>query len=232
MTDAAEARDLGAECDAIYNEIRRTTRVREEWLSVPSPVIERLMWQVAGGWEQVAEEVRFFNYLVKDEPDAIVLANRDKVAKDMRRIARRFGLRIPEGWTEKCKSVQEIRNNLGHMLYIVSIDGEAPNRSVSFRRVPYLEPGEMKTEGGWISHNRVLTTYTERELVQALADLRWLKDCLFALRKFGHEFADWRDDRSITQVSRILPWWLPEWGEPGSRELFMRDLRVQPNAAI
>lgn len=220
-------RDLAAECDAIYNHIEENQRIAKAAF-YPSQVIERTMLQVMGGWEHVVEEVRFLKYVIQDIPEKPTMPDYDNPARDMRRLCRTLKLRVPDTfWTAECKAIQQMRNDLGHMLHITAVEGDAPNRSVTFLRVPYRQPDEMTMVEGWARHGRIKVTQTEQQLIEALTNLRWLRDSCFAIRKFGMEFGDWADDRSIESVAGILPWWLPEWGEPGCRELFMRDLRAK-----
>ncbi|WP_280244255.1 hypothetical protein [Nocardia abscessus] len=226
INDVSEAPSLPT-FDQIHKQIEENKRVEAEAFQ-PTEVLELLMLRVLGCWEHVVEDVRFFKYVVGEDPDAVVFPDAENVAKDMRRIARKLNLRLPEGyWTKECDEVRQIRNDLGHMLHIVSIEGEAPHRSVTFRRVPYRQPDEMTMDQNWAKHRRITVTQTEQQLIQAIHTLRWLKESVFALRKFGMEFSHWPNEKPLDITISLLQWWLPEWGEPGSRELLMRDVRVE-----
>lgn len=66
--------------DEIHSQIEANRRAAER-LFVPSPVIERLQWQVCGAWETVIEEVRFFHYALAEDPPTdppVRLAGRGK----------------------------------------------------------------------------------------------------------------------------------------------------------
>ncbi|MGA6208041.1 hypothetical protein ACPESR_25140 [Nocardia testacea] len=224
--------------DEIRRQIDENQRAAER-LFFPSRIIERLLWQVCGAWETVIEEVRFFHYVLAENPPTeppFVWPDGENVARDMRRIAKKINLRLPSNtmWTAECKRAKAMRDDLGHMLHFKSIDGETPNQTVTLLRVPYREPDEMRRSGGWAMHHRRTVTITEQDAREVLADLKYVKDCLFGLRKFGVEFATWPDRMSVDSVISILPWWLDDWGpEPGQDGWSypaMRDLRIRPKA--
>ncbi|MBF6150267.1 hypothetical protein [Nocardia nova] len=224
--------------DEIRQQILRNQRA-EEQLFIPSPVIEHLLWQVCGAWETVIEQVRFFHYVLKEDPPnepPFPHPDGDNVARDMRRIAKKINLRLPSDtiWTEECKRAKALRDDLGHMLHFKSIDGDPPDQSVTVLRVPYREPDEMWHSDGWARHRRREVVITAQDARRVLADLSYVKDCIFALRKFGMQFAVWPDSRSVEDAARILPWWLDDWGprpgEPGWAWPTMRQLRIQPKA--
>ncbi|ORL76406.1 hypothetical protein [Prescottella equi] len=231
-------RDLASEAD----ETRRTieaNRLAAERLFVPSPIIERLLWQVCGAWETVIEEVRFLHYVLAEEPPTkppFVHPDGENVARDMRRVARKINLRLPDDtlWTAECKRAKAMRDNLGHMLHFKSIEGTTPEQVVTLLRVPFREPDEMSRDGGWVLHRRTTVTITEQEAREVLTDLRYVRDSLFALRKFGVEFSGWSDDRSTDSVLGLMMWWLDDWGpepgEPGWACPTMGQMRIRPKA--
>ncbi|MFT4043816.1 MAG: hypothetical protein QM673_11710 [Gordonia sp. (in: high G+C Gram-positive bacteria)] len=87
-------------------------------------------------------------------------------------------------------------------------------------------------ETGWAFHNRKTVTITESEAREVLAGLQYVNVCIFALRKFGIEFAVYGDSDKIGDVLGIPPWWLDDWGpRPGADGWTvptMRQLRVIP----
>lgn len=231
-------RNLASETDEIRRTIEANRRAAER-LFVPSPIIERLLWQVCGAWETVIEEVRFLHYALAEEPPTrppFVHPDGENVARDMRRIARKINLRLPNDtlWTAECKRAKAMRDNLGHMLHFKSIEGTTPEQAVTLLRVPFREPDEMSRDGGWVQHRRTTVTITEQEAREVLADLRYVRDSLFALRKFGLEFSHWSDDRSTRSVLGLMMWWLDDWGpepgEPGWAYPAMGQLRIRPKA--
>ncbi|MBF6335874.1 hypothetical protein IU450_08245 [Nocardia abscessus] len=231
-------RNLAAELDEVRKTIEANQRAADR-LWVPSSVIERLLWQVCGAWETVIEQVRFFHYVLHENPPIeppFPHPDGENVARDMRRIAKKTNLRLPGNtiWTEECKRAKAMRDNLGHMLHFKSIDGTTPDQSVTLLRVPYREPDEMSTSNGWARHNRVTVTITEQEAREVLAGLSYVNDCIFALRKFGIEFATWPDGRSTDSVLGLVQWWLDDWGptpgEDGWTAPTMRQLRIRSKA--
>ncbi|MDL9947766.1 hypothetical protein QSJ19_19720 [Gordonia sp. ABSL11-1] len=227
---------LSEQPDAIWRQVQANERAAAR-LFWPSPIIERLLWQVCGAWETVIEEVRFFRYVIEENPPTeppFVYPDGDNVARDLRRIARWLNIRLPSEteWTAECKRAKAMRDDLGHMLHFTSISGETPNQSVTIRRVPYREPDEMRIDSGWAMHNRKTVTITEAEAGEVLAGLKYVNDSIFALRKFGMEFSTDPDNDGIRDVLGILPWWLDDWGprpgEEGWTVPTMRQLRVLP----
>lgn len=225
--------------DEVRRQIEESQRVAEGWFDEPSTDIYRLLWQVCGAWETVIEEVRFFHYVLKEDPPTdppFVHPDGEHVARDLRRIMRKLNLRLPSDteWTDECKRAKSMRDDLGHMLHFTSISGETPNQVVTVLRVPYREPDEMSTDGAWARHDRKTVTITEGEAREVLAGLKYVKASIFALRKFGMEFNTWPDTKDIEFVLRILPWWLDDWGprlgESGWSVPTMRQLRVIPQA--
>ncbi|WP_341267133.1 hypothetical protein [Gordonia malaquae] len=246
---------LSEQTDAIWRQVEANEHAAAR-LFWPSPIIERLLWQVCGAWETVIEEVRFFRYVIAENPPTeppFVHPDGDNVARDLRRIARWLNIRLPSEteWTAECKRAKAMRDDLGHMLHFTDISGETPSQSVTIRRVPYREPDEMRVEKGsvgrwdhetqtyvperetgWAFHNRKTVTITEGEAREVLAGLKYVNDCIFALRKFGMQFAVYGDSNKIGDVLGILPWWLDDWGprpgEDGWTVPTMRQLRVIP----
>jgi hypothetical protein len=227
---------LAAEADEIYRTIEANTKAAKR-LWVPSPVIERLLWQVCGAWETIIEEVRFFHYVLHEDPPTeppFPHPDGENLARDMRRIARKINLRLPSDtiWTDECKRAKAMSDNLGHMLHFKSIEGKTPDQSVTLLRVPYRALDEMSVSNGWARHNRVTITITEQDARDALAGLSYVNDCIFAFRKFGMDFAVWPDTMSTDDVLPILPWWLDDWGpkpyEEGWAAPTMRQLRNRP----
>lgn len=242
-TDSAEpsedgTRDLRRELDEAMRKIEENRKAAER-LFIPSPDITYLLWQVCGAWETVIEEVRFLHYALKEEPPTkppFVHPDGENVARDMRRIARKLNLRLPNDtiWTEECKRAKKIRDDLGHMLHFKSIEGTTPDQIVTLVRVPFREADEMSTDGGWVRHRRIPVTITEHEARKVLADLSYVKDSLFALRKFGMEFSTWPDDHSTDYVLTLMKWWLDDWGpwpgQEGWTAPTMGQLRIRPKA--
>ncbi|WP_032406681.1 hypothetical protein [Rhodococcoides fascians] len=224
------------------DEVRRTIEANqraEQLLFVPSPVFERLLWQVSGAWETAIEEIRFLRYATAETPPTtapFVHPDGENVARDMRRMAKNLNLVLPNDtmWTDEVKRAKAMRDDLGHMLHFKSMEGVTPNQTATILRVAYKEPDEMSTDGGWARHERRTVTITEQDARAVLAGLQYVNRGLFALRKFGVEFSTWPDDRSVKDVLAILPWWVDAWGsqlrDEGWTAPAMRQLRIRPKA--
>lgn len=236
--DGTEKTGGRATPDDIRREIMEQQRIAEAWFDDPSSDVYRLLWQVCGAWETVIEEVRFFHYVLDENPPTeppFPHPDGENVARDLRRIARKLNLRLPSNtiWTDECKRAKSMRDDLGHMLHFTAVTGDRPNQAVEVLRVPYKEPDEMTTDGNWARHNRKKVTITQADARDVLAGLKFVKTSIFALRKFGVEFNIWPDTEDIEYVLRIMPWWLNDWGQPGDPGWTvptMRQLRVVPQA--
>ncbi|MBF6161046.1 hypothetical protein [Nocardia cyriacigeorgica] len=237
----------------VYNRIMANKKVEEQWW-VPSPDIYLLLWQVCGAWETVVEHVRGLKYALKETPPTeapFVWPDSKKVASDMRRLAKDVNLRLPSNtfWNEECDRARTMRDNLGHMLHFRSVEGQPPNQVVTVLRVPYFEPDEMSVRGNEpielkpgekdnrmkvAVHNRVTVTITAQDAREVLAGLEYVHSCIFAIRKFGIEFATWPDGRSTESVLELMRWWLDDWGpkpgEDGWAAPTMGQLRIRPKA--
>ena len=254
--DSSDKSESPSSFDEFERQIEASERVADEWFSEPSTEICRLLWQVCGAWETVIEEVRFLRYNIAENPPTeppFFYPDGEHIARDLRRVARKLNLRLPSKteWTDECKRAKSMRDDLGHLLQFTSVTGQSPNQSVTVLRVPYWEPNEMTvTMGGiglwdeesqtsvtthearWAIHNRKTVTITEAEAREVLAGLKYVKACIFALRKFGMQFAVWGDTKDVGYVLGILPWWLDDWGprpgENGWTVPTMRQLRTIP----
>ncbi|MGY1870710.1 hypothetical protein [Nocardia gipuzkoensis] len=90
-------RNLAAELDEVRKTIEANQRAADR-LWVPSSVIERLLWQVCGAWETVIEQVRFFHYVLHENPPIeppFPHPDGENVARDMRRIAKKTNFGCP-----------------------------------------------------------------------------------------------------------------------------------------
>lgn len=224
------------------DDVRRASQANQraaENAFIPSPDLSRLLWQVCGAWETVIEDVRFLQYTLKEAPPTdppFVHPDGENVARNMRRIAKKINLRLPSDtiWTDQCKRAKTMRDHLGHMLRFTSFEGITPNQSATLLRVAYREADEMSTDSGWATHQRITVTITEQEAREVLADLKYVHDSLFALRKFGVGFATWPDTRSTEPVITLTRWWLDDWGpkpgEVGWTAPTMGQLRIRPKA--
>ncbi|MGW4716618.1 hypothetical protein [Nocardia sp. NPDC004260] len=92
----------------------------------------------------------------------------------------------------------------------------------------------MSHSGGRAGHNRCTVTSTEPEAREVLAGLDYVHDCIFALRKFGMQFATWPDSRSIESVLSLMRWWVDDWGpepgQPGWSCPTIGQIRIRPKA--
>lgn len=244
---------MATELDEVWKTIEANQRAKDS-LWKPSPVIEHLLWQVCGAWETVVEQVRGLKYSLKEIPPTkvpFVYPKSDEVAHDMRGIAEDVNLRLPSNaiWTEECERAKTMRDHLGHMLHFKSIDGKAPNQSVTVARVPWhapdemsivgeeerdFEPGEVDMRMKLAKHRRIEVTVTAEDARAVLKDLKYVYDCARALEKFGVQFNTWPDTKSLGEAVKLLPWWMDDWGpkpgEDGWSAPTMRLLRIAPKA--
>ncbi|OLT32201.1 hypothetical protein BJF84_03560 [Rhodococcus sp. CUA-806] len=238
MSDSDTSEHLLKSTDEVRRTIKADKRAAKQ-LFVPSPVFERLLWQVSGAWESAIEEIRFLRYATTETPPTtapFVHPDGENVARDMRRMAKKLNLVLPNDtiWTDEAKRAKAMRDDLGHMLHFKSMEGITPHQTATILRVAYKEPDEMSTDGWWARHERRTVTITEQDARAVLSGLHYVNRSLFALRQFGMEFATWPDDRSVDFVLPILPWWVDSWGpQPGDAGWTaptMRQLRIRPKA--
>ncbi|MBY6675324.1 hypothetical protein HQ314_00140 [Rhodococcus sp. BP-332] len=232
-------RELSAEFDEIRRKIEANERAADN-LFVPSPTIERLLWQVVGGCETVVQETRALLYVNERVPSVgpdFTTVDPVKLPSKIRAAARQVNMRLPskEIWTPEWKRAIAMRHDLAHMLHIAATEGTTPEQAVTIVRTAYKAPDEMTTDPtGLTRHRRVTVTITEREARVALEGLAFIHRCIDGLHRFGIRFATWQDDRSIESVLHVLPWWLSDWGphpgESGWTAPTMRQLRIRPKA--
>jgi hypothetical protein len=126
---------------------RRLDRVRRRLdhdAFTPSAVIERLVLQVIGGWENVKAEVNLRSFAAGGlRPDHAS----DPPATKMNRIATALRARHPhEEFSTVANDVNRVRQLFAHFLALGDTVGECPNRTLHFMRLG--EPAESYRRRG------------------------------------------------------------------------------------
>ena len=202
----------------------------------PSAVVERLVLQVIGGWEQVRAQVNF-NSFTDAGPDA-EWAGARKLAKAMREMAIKARVRHPhDEWSTAVNEVNSVRRKFAHLLHLDQTEGEYPNRTLHFTRLG--EPGVAYGRRGqalglkwrdeeWAQQSRHQDWITEQDLRDTLAKEKWLIQVCRAVYHLGGIFEDspdLSDDHEAMGAGWYIPWTLPEWGD-GRTKLYVRDIRL------
>ncbi|WP_280466828.1 hypothetical protein [Nocardia cyriacigeorgica] len=232
--------------DRIYHEIERQVRTEEDaWH--PSETLERTAWSVVGCWQSLVAEVNFM-YFHAVGPGAPALGEK-KLPSTIRRVAQIYQVRWPhDEWSAAVDRVRTMRNKFAHLLYIDSITGVEPHRTMTIMRLgvpdgprsgPGGHPGELSwrhipdeedpDDVAWSQMTTHLDTITEDELSEVLEKLRWMRDCCRILGWLGDVAAEVKPRPGLALPERddgFVPWWFPEWGDRGSAQLTWGDVMV------
>jgi hypothetical protein len=223
---------------------RRLQQIRdvEQAAFIPSSVIERLVLQVMGGWENVISEVNFHRFAAASADGDWV--DETRLAKAIRELAEESNVRWPhDQWSKVAHHAGNVRKRLAHMLYIDSTTGEYPNRTLTFIRQgkpadSYRSPKGAPPAGlswrdrNWCQQTRHKDSITEQELRGTLDDLRWMILCcrlMMRYRDIFHAVPDIPDDHVFTATRP--PWWLPEWGDPATTDVTVGHIRIERRAS-
>lgn len=206
----------------------------------PAETMEALTLQVIGGWESVTTEITWFRYHLAGF-DADELEEDSRLAKIVRLAADEIGVRWPhQPFASAITFANNTRRTLAHLLYIESIVGERPHRTM--RIVRPGRPGEPRklTRGlswrdeTWSMQTRHRADILEQDLINALAAIRSLLDCLHGLNRIRGILSEegtregLADDKVIDPFMWQVNWWHPEWGEPWSRPITVADVFLRP----
>ncbi|TLF74040.1 hypothetical protein [Nocardia cyriacigeorgica] len=242
-----EDETLEERSNRIYHEIEQRVR-REEAAWYPSRTLERTAWSVVGCWQMVISEVNAI-YFHAAGPGAPPLVKTELPAK-IRKAAEILGVRWPhDEWSAAAERTSKARHKLAHLLYIDSISGSRPHRTMTIGRMG--APGEPhKTSDGhprglswrhipdpdkepdgvpWSQTTMHLDTVTEDEMADALGAMRWMRDCSRFLDYLGSVAREVKPRRGLVLPKtdeELLPWWFPDWGDPASTRLTWGDVLV------
>jgi len=207
----------------------------------PAPTAEALILRVIGGWENLLAEVNFTRFHAAGF-DAGPL-EREKLPKGMRQVADAARVRWPhQQWAAMAAKAELARHELAHMLYIDSVTGEMPERTINVVRLGAPEsprkasdgtPGELAwRDNTWSAQTRQLAAIREQALIEALRGMKWMIDCCRGLLRIrdiiADQTADLPDDKVIDPFMWQVNWWLPEWGNPETTPLTVTHVRLRP----
>ncbi|QIS02706.1 hypothetical protein F5X71_10570 [Nocardia brasiliensis] len=219
---------------------------KEEAAWHPAKSLERTAWNVLGCWQMLVSQVNF-TYFHSAGPGAPPL-DKETLPVKIRKAAENFGVRWPhEDWSTAADRPKKVRHKLAHLLYIDSVTGTAPHRTMNIVRMG--EPGEPRTTADghprglswryvpdpatdpdgapWSQMTMHLDTITEDELSHALEAMRWMRDCCFILERLGSIAAEIKPRRSLILPQHeqdLLEWWFPDWGERATTTLKWGDI--------
>lgn len=216
-------------------------RKAEERAFRPSEMPEALILRVIGGWENFLGVVNFTRFHVAGYGAGPL--QKEELAKGMRVVADTLRVRWPhQGWSATAAMAKQARHELAHMLYILSVEGDMPHRTVyvarlgaegSPRRAPDGGPGELSwRDENWSSQTRHVAAIREQDLIGALQGMKWMIDCCRGLVRIGaflaDETANLPDAKVIDAYAWQVNWWLPEWGDPETTPLTVGHVRLRP----
>lgn len=216
-----ERSELMARLEAGYATVQARQQAERDSF-IPSSVLERLCLQILGGWQNVIGAVNFASFHAAGH--GADWKPEDKLPKAMRELAEGIGLRWPhEDFAGVVAHAGAVRHKLAHMLYIMGIEGEWPERVLTFARLGHPDdprsrgrvPGELSwVDETWSEQRMHLHSITEEELRRTLDELRWLKDCVRALSRMHNILREIGRPADDLQLDLEGSWWLP-WVQPG-----------------
>jgi hypothetical protein len=230
---------------AAFNRLDKVRRRLDDDAFWPSSVIERLVLQVIGGWEQVKAEIAFHGFHAAGSdaewnPDT-------NAAQELQKIATTLRVRHPHAeFAAVAKEANDVRRRFAHLLALGDTIGERPNRTLQFIRRG--EPGESYgkrrekiglkwRDDQWSMQSFHQDSITEQELHDTLANEQWM---IHVCRGIAHINAhldaspDLPDDHKISDGEWWsvysggwwVPWVLPEWQQEQRTTLYVRDVRL------
>jgi hypothetical protein len=196
---------------------------------------------VIGGWENLIGYVNFTRFHAAGHgADPL---DEEKLPKAMREVANAARVRWPHaGWAAACTKAKMARHTVAHMLYILSITGEFPNRTMTIVRLGAPGGSHKGADGNpaelswrdetWSMQTRHTAQIQEQALIEALEGMKWMKDCCRGLLRIrdilAEENADLPDHKVIDAFMWQVNWWLPEWGNPKTTPLTVGHIRLRP----
>lgn len=195
-----------------------------------------------GGWEVLKSDVNWahFHSVGRDGPPA----KSEKLPATIREVAAAYNVRWPhDEWAAACVQAGDVRHRLAHLLYVTKVDNDSPspNRKMAFMRLGKpgeprkrdRRPGELTfRDEVWSQQTSQLDAVSEKNLIQALRQIKWLDDSCRYMQRFGEFLNDedrWPDDYLLPPWEReLVQWWFDDWGDPETSELRAGQLRVVP----
>jgi hypothetical protein len=152
----------------------------------PAETPEALILRVIGGWQNLLAEVNFARFHAAGLGAAP--PKQEELAKAMRELAEAARVRWPhQQWSAMAAKAKLARHELAHMLYIFSVEGEMPDRTINIvrlgepgspRKAPDGTPGELSwRDESWSAQMRHMAPIREQNLIEALQGIKWMIDC-------------------------------------------------------
>jgi hypothetical protein len=165
----------------------------------PAETPETLILRVIGGWENLLAEVNFTRFHAAGYGAAPL--KQEELAKAMREVADAARVRWPhQQWSAIAAKAKLARHELAHMLYIFSVTGDMPDRTINIvrlgqpgspRKAPDGNPGELSwREETWSMQTRHMAPIREQVLIDALQGIKWMIDCCRGLLRIRNIIAD------------------------------------------
>jgi hypothetical protein len=223
---------------------------REAWHLAES--LEGSAWNIVGCWQSLVAEVNFM-YFHAVGPGAPPSGEK-KLPATVRKVAEIYGVRWPhDEWAAAVDRVGKVRHKLAHLLYIDSVSGEEPHRTMTIMRLgrpgdprkgPDGHPGELSwrqlpddddpDDVGWSQMTMHLDSITEDEMSDVLATLRWMRDSCRIMDHLGGIAAELKPRRDLVLPAYeqdMLPWWFREWGNRATAHVTWGDVLTAEDTA-
>ncbi|WP_280392803.1 hypothetical protein [Nocardia wallacei] len=240
-----EAHEEGA--NHVFRQIEERMK-REQAAWCPDESLERTAWSVVGCWQMLVSEVNFV-YFDAAGPTGDPLDKVELPAK-IRKAAEFQGIRWPhDEWSAAANRTKNVRHKLAHLLYIDSISGAEPDRTMNIVRMGGPGESRVTTTGhprglswryvpdptkdpdgvAWSQMTWHVDTITEAELSSVLEAMRWMRDCCWTMQRLGAIARDITPRNGLRlphHEQDALPWWFSDWGNRTTAELTWGDIRA------
>lgn len=174
--------------------------------------LERMVLQFMGAYTELQDSMQFhvYSHLRDEERAAFNKRTPDnKIFDNFKKLCNRtLNVAVPSLIPDTYKGTARFRNDLAHLLEIESINGEEPNRAMTFIRY-----ADYTTAGDWARQNKRRIEITESELRFWTDDLRIARNfinIIMRLAAINEEFN--HSDDHVMDVDWI-PWWDGRWGK-------------------
>jgi hypothetical protein len=186
-------------------------RKAEERAFRPARTPEALILRVIGGWGNFLGVVNFTRFNAAGYGAGPL--QKDELAKGMREVADAVRVRWPhQEWSAMAAKAKQARHELAHMLYIFSVTGEMPDRTINIarlgeegkpRKAPDGTPSELSwRDENWSVQTRHVAAIREQDLIEALEAMKWMIDCCRGLVRIGALIANENADLPDLDLSR------------------------------
>lgn len=207
----------------------------------PAKSLERTAWNVVGCWQMLISEVNYI-YFDAAGPTGDPL-NKVELPAKIRKAAELLRIRWPhDEWSAAANQTKNVRHKLAHLLYIESISGTKPDRTMSIMRMGQPEEAQVTSTGhprgldwrhvpdpltdpdgiAWSQMTWHSDEITEAELSSTLEAMRWMRDCCRVMQRLGSIAREIKPRHGLKLPGSHqdeIPWWFSDWGDRATAKL-------------